>query len=784
MSTNLDEDEKVLISSQDAHVDILIKEFKQAGVMPNGYYDITFNEETRRSIWAGQSADGRKWDRNLPEGEEARPWDGCSDTRLMIVDAIVNDGVDLLTAAFRKAELRATTVNSDQLDLVSSISDYLHWLTHTKHRKEWRLESELGAQYVGEYGFTVAYVGWERELGKRRVVFTTDHLTDLLQGLDPKNPETAALQQLPAMIADPTMDDESAEGIRALYRLFVVQSMSGNGFFEDELESEKLLDLKLSLAKKYVKELREKGKTQVPVPIVAKNQAMVRELKPYQDFLAARGTMMLQQARCLFYRRWMTEAEIDEMAADGWDAEWCEEVKKTKGNIASWAGALGATSLTGPSTKTVGNTTFLKVTEENNPLIEVVYGYVKKVDEDGVVDVWETIFSPHLTKKDGVVSLAKGDEDSSQSDFYASHKPLGNAHNLYPFVELKRENIGRALTDTRSVAEIAGTWQLEEKKQHDMLNNRSDWDTLPPVRVPKLGGVDYKLGPGAQVPLSKAQDISAINLEAEPPTLAMELVDRLKLRRSEYFGLFHKDVLPAKLAIRQEKLADDYYTHWSEIYLHVLALTLQYKPQEIVTVTGNQALAQLDPFTVMDQILPGLEFDVKDLNPDYVLQKLKAINEMILPTDVTGAVDRGGLTSYEMRAVDSRLAQRFIQDPRTASQKVFADVQQQVSGMMLGFEAQYVENDPTAPMKLQYLQQLAASNPKVIQWSKTDERFAALLQNYMKNLQMSVSQQQNKMVGRIGVKPVGGGQPSGGPDVQTPMPGNGNPPQAPAGVPM
>ena len=76
--------------------------------------------------------------------------------------------------------------------------------------------------------------------------------------------------------------------------------------------------------------------------------------------------------------------------------------------------------------------------------------------------------------------------------------------------------------------------------------------------------------------------------------------------------------------------------------------------------------------------------------------------------------------------------------------------------MMLGFEAQYADasNDPTAPTKLQFLQQLMQSNPKVQALMQQDERFKALLENYVKNLQLGVSQQENKIVGRIGVKPV------------------------------
>ena len=37
---------------------------------------------------------------------------------------------------------------------------------------------------------------------------------------------------------------------------------------------------------------------------------------------------------------------------------------------------------------------------------------------------------------------------------------------------------------------------------------------------------------------------------------------------------------------------------------------------------------------------------------------------------------------------------------------------------------------------------------------QSDPHFRAMLENYMKNLQMSVSQQQNKQIGRTGVTPV------------------------------
>ena len=52
------------------------------------------------------------------------------------------------------------------------------------------------------------------------------------------------------------------------------------------------------------------------------------------------------------------------------------------------------------------------------------------------------------------------------------------------------------------------------------------------------------------------------------------------------------------------------------------------------------------------------------------------------------------------------------------------------------------------------MQQIVQGNPKYQEALQGDERFQALLENYGKNLQQSVTQEQNKMIGRIGVQPV------------------------------
>ena len=67
-------------------------------------------------------------------------------------------------------------------------------------------------------------------------------------------------------------------------------------------------------------------------------------------------------------------------------------------------------------------------------------------------------------------------------------------------------------------------------------------------------------------------------------------------------------------------------------------------------------------------------------------------------------------------------------------------------------QVQLRENDPTAPMRLQFSQQVLQSNPKYQAQLQQDPLFQANLQKYIENLQFSVQQQQNAITGRLGVQ--------------------------------
>jgi hypothetical protein len=234
---------------------------------------------------------------------------------------------------------------------------------------------------------------------------------------------------------------------------------------------------------------------------------------------------------------------------------------------------------------------------------------------------------------------------------------------------------------------------------------------------------------------------------------AMVVIQQVETRHANYFGLQNANVPPAKGAVIMQKEVNNWFGTWSKVFSQVFQLCLQYMPEEeIQRITGQTLPKNLSEIAgCFDYIL---KFDVREMNDDYVMKKLQAISQFVIPLDAGGVIDRNKLIKAITSAISPDAAREMVIDQAGASQQMFKAVQSDIGLMMLGNEALYVENDPTAQTKLQYVQQVMQSNPKAQAAAQQDPNFQQLLQKYVQNLQFSVSQQQNKQVGRIGVSPA------------------------------
>ena len=649
-------------------------------------------ENVRFCRWAGQTDDGKKWNdtgRNKP----AFPWDGASDTRIPLADEVVNGLVDLRSTSFWRSMLRVSPTNISQLDQAVTAHNLMDWTVNAKMYNDLTREVELLSQYLWTYGWAGVHVTWQQEMGQKEQYLTMDQV----MALAAQSPEGSVLADLPNLIANPEADDQSAELLIAAFP-----------------------NLKKRRALKAIRELREEGECDFPIPTMVTNKPMIAALAPWDELTFPPETTDIQSARVVFRRFYMTEAQLlNKVETEDWDAEWAQEAINTMGRFSNFA----------DYTYSMGIAQNSVLDREN--LIEVVYAYQKAVDEDGLPGVFYTVFSPQV------------------GDKWGYFEALDYAHGQYPFVVWRSELIHRQITESRGVPEVCMTWQEEVRAQRDSVFDYTSLATLPPIEVPKTRGGNLKIGPAVQVPVLRRGEIGFMAPPAREPGVAFQLIAAVQAQTDSYFGRPTEKVPPVITQMRQQRLINNWLHGWTEAFRQVLSLTLQYiGPVEIQRITASQTPLpeNVQDFDVM------LKFDIRELSTDLVTEKLKAISTLVLPLDTAGVIDRAKLISVALRAIDPTLASELVMAQGPAAQKMFNETNDEIALMSLGNPPQLRENDPTAPMRLQFSQQVLQSNPKYQAQLQQDPLFQANLQKYIENLQFSVQQQQNAVTGRLGVQ--------------------------------
>lgn len=694
----------LLIESEKPNVPELVKELNRSYLFGANTTELNDNDDIRFCRWNGQTTDGKKFSENRDEDDPALPFEGASDSRIRLIDRVINEQVALWMNSLKGSKLGVSGRTAEDVQNASSMTTLLEYVTAGRMRQEMRKEAELLAQYTNQYGWGIVHIGWEQEMGMQETKFTLSDLVNLAAEMAQNDPNSPV-----AGIAEFVIDRDKED-----LAVSIIASVKPE-YTEKQI-------------RKIVVDLRTQGYTKIYSETVIKNLPQVTTLKPYDEVTFPPETIDLQKARIVFRKVFMTELEVRSMIRnDEWDEEGVEEAIKTKGMF-TWYRDPNIVP-----TNRLNQDYRLRT----NNLIEVCYAYYRQINEDGVPCVYYTVFSPNAS-----------------DETHLKHGKLGYAHGKYPFVVLRREYIRKAIYESRGITDILSTDQAELKAQRDAMRDRTAFETVPPLMYKRRVGGTGRIGPAMLLPVS---DVNADFKWMEPPKgspqIAEFVVNQIEKDASGYFGLTREDTPPALSQMLQQNSVDNWLTAWSEIYTHMLQLTLQY--MDVVEIERICALPI--PKNIEDinnQYDFEVKFDVRNLYSDLVLEKLQAINQYILPQDTGGIIDRNAMVKLSVEAVSSDIAKAVVTDQATASQKLYKDVQTEIGMMMLGNEASYVENDPTAQTKMMYLQDILSKNPKAQQAQQGDPVFTMLLQNYVKNLQMSIMQQQNKQIGRIGVSPV------------------------------
>jgi hypothetical protein len=683
---------------------------------------ITRLDDSRYCRWPGQAEDGRKYSKFYQK--QVFPWEGASDIRPFYIDALVNDDVSIMRTADQKCHMQAMAANSDNDALARAVTNVLDYVSRSLLAEEMDREREFAANWRQHYGSSVIGVDWLYEMDSEQKTVSIQDLMQIAQA-DPQF--GAVLQFLISIIQSgqqPNQQDIAA-AIQEFQQYFPQVPQPMQAF----------------------QSLMQTGSFSFNQPYARTDRPTITAYRTFQDVFFPRSTFDIQRAPWVVRRDVLNKPQVEDKAiVEQWDPEFTKFVLNTKGGSVIYQLALDSTSRWGDRIQI----------DELRDLYEVFYGFYRGNDTQGNRQTQVCIFHP------GTTTIGR-------------QLPLPYSHGKYPFILCRREKRSRSALESRGVGDIADVAQSEIKVQRDSRNDRTSISTIPPLLVPLgRGKQQYRLGPGAQLGVLRPGELGWL---APPPmdNSSFDTENATRRDTADYFGKNLEGVDPNKVLRVQQRLIDAWLAENREVMVQVFQLCQQFMSQdEWARISGAPDL-QLpsDRSTIQNNMTLVLEFDARDLNMDYLEQKLQLINTALVGTDAAGVIDRAGLTQYAARALDPALGARIIRPQGQVTQAEIEDEQAALSQIQTGITPPiYQPNSGQNPqLRLQVIQS-AMQAPDFIHFLQQNPLAQQRLEQRMQAFQFAIQQTQNAQIGKIGVQPSPITQATGGvapaPPPQTP----------------
>jgi hypothetical protein len=569
------------------------------------------------------------------------------------------------------------------------------------------------------------------------------------------------LVELPAMIVDPTQEEAAARFLMAWYDRYV----------EDQVPEdmrERVPEVKLSTARKAVRDLRETGTAAVPIAYLSKNQPEIVALKPWDEVFIP--PELTTENEIVFQVERVHEGELrSRIITDGYKAEWVEKAVAYKGAITAApmeirSTPLGLGGLTGGATS---SPVYSAQPTLNNTLIEVLHAIYRATDGDGVPTIYCTTLHRQIT------------------DDHAKHEEVEGCGGDLPYSAGVNEWWCRSITSSRGVPERAHTTQNIIKGVLDSIIDRANITALPPINVYESPtGTKYRFGPAVQNYVRQGREPQFMETPSgQGMAEAVEVLQAVNKLKDNSYGLMSEEVPAARLQMSQAMAVQRFLMTWNKAIQQVLALCREHlEDAEFAKITGAPAGWLEAHREEGDCFDCSLMFDVRELDSELMMKRIEAMNNIALPNDVLGTINRGQWAGDMVRAIMGPLAaRRLVVAAPDASQALRDKANLEVLKMFAGNPPNFIDKqDPTAGSLLQFVQQIVTQNPTYVR-ALTDEalaavagpqagmlaqqagprapdaRFSEMLMKYLENLKfIGVTQPENRQIGRIGVNPAMG----------------------------
>lgn len=680
---------------------------KDAGKSVNDRRELA--EDTRFCRWPGQSPDGKKHAEAL-DGEKPFPYEGASDARVRTADGIGQEQVIVLMASLMRMQLGVKGTEARDMELAADVNVLWRWLEKNQLGVEWFVENTKLAQYRqnDSPAIGIMQVWWDVQKALKPLTLTPDEVAKKALEFAQANgdeitPEDAA--DLQDILANVAREDELAGLLHALWP-----------------------DIAAATAARAASELQRDGKTTFAMPYTCENRLRVKARRLFEDIFVPENTSDLQRARVIFVREWFTEPELREKEAKGeFKPGFLEEVLKHEGE-SGWKHYCHMTVSGDYSQQTVEHE-WNK--DDHRGQYELLTAFFRASNNLGIPGIY-TVAYHHAVEKPG-------------TDMELFDSPRGR----YPFFANPREIQTDKLWDSRGLAELSATEQTALKQLHDSFMDHVTLVTLPtfevPANRPKMALVFQPLG---QIKTMRSGEIRPIQM-GQYPAANDKITANIEARVARYFGQMVASNTPDWVRLYQNDLTNSYFVHIAEVVRYGLALAWEYLPDETLARVLGHPLPR-DPEAMEYDV--QIAFEAGMLNLDFLQAVGEMISKYVLQWDTMSTVQRDKLVRWFFSALSPTLAQDLLVPAEVANQREVEDELKNFTWIQSGIEPPMITQGQSYQLRLQTLLGVGEKNPEA--FDKLTPKSREILEARIKFLEQQVTQQQNAMIGRTGVRPA------------------------------
>lgn len=677
---------------------------------------LRLNADARSCWWAGQHASGRK------TAKDAFPWQGAADTRTHLVDGLVNEAKALMLVALHRSRWTVMPTEANDAGRAAHMSNYLEHHRRVRMGEFWR-ESELAADWLNEQGRAVLGTWWmqrwqnhvefvELEVLQQQAQSARQELAVAARSgqLDPQMQfMLETIIELPVMLLDASREDDVAEMARAA-------------------APEKFGHLGKQRMLKVVRDLRNEGYAEFPVPGLQENRAVIRALQVGVDVFIPTEQIDPENIRAWYHRELVTETMLKERVHSmGYDRRWVAHVcEKLRGQVNRDA-----------STTELGrrNGIYYDAMEDHR-LFEVVNAYRVMYDEDWVPEIRYQVFH----------------EGQPAELPMAKNEMLNYQHGESPFTLMLREHRGRSVDSSRGMGEIAATWQDADKQELDLCRDAAGLKTLPPLEHP-IDRKPSRWGPGVMIPVRRAGEYRFADM---PKTdVASEKVrEEIHYLSHRYFGYVLGEENVAEARAMRELGIGRFLHGFQKVGTQVMKLAQQFESDEVYyRVVGN---AKGEAIRVGIEELQG-EFDMSVevslsslINTEYGKELIDAVRAA-LEIDAEGLVDRGEALRMLFEHVSPNAGERLLRPAQSRAREEAEDELESLAQLAAGIPVN-VKQGQNYEVRLQVIESLLQmENSPFAQKLEQDPVYREQLETRVKQLRHQAEQfGVNRQFGQLG----------------------------------